>query len=81
MLATFVINTYGAPAQLFAMGDKKLNSGEGNMQGDPLAICMCALSLQPLISCLQAASQAKQCWVADDATGWDKLMMARPDLG
>ena len=46
-------------------------------------MCMYALSLQ-------AASQAKQCWFADDARGcgslqnirvwWDELMLARPDL-
>ena len=65
--------------RLFVMRGKELNSREGTMQGDPFAICMCALSLQPLISRLQAASQAKQCWFADDATGWDKVMMARPD--
>ena len=34
------------------------------MQGDPLAMCMYALSLQPLISCLQAAS------AAEDRTAW-----------
>ena len=47
-------------------------------------MCMYALSLQ-------AVSQAKQCWFADDARGcgslqnirvwWDKLTMARPDFG
>ena len=47
-------------------------------------MCMYALSIQ-------AVSQAKQCWFADDARGcgslqnirvwWDKLTMARPDFG
>ena len=51
---------------------------------------MYALSLQPLISHLQAVSQAKQCWFEDDATGcgslqdirlwWDELIVAGSDL-
>ena len=55
------------------------------------AMSMHALSLQPLISHLQAVSQAKQCWFADDATGcgslqdirlwWDELIVAGSDLG
>ena len=88
-LATFAINTYQAPARLFVTGSKELISAEGTTQSDPLTMCMYALSLQPLISRLQAASQAKQCWFADDATGcgslpnirvwWDELTMAGPD--
>ena len=90
-LATFAINTYQAPARLFVTGDKELISAEGTTQGDPLAMSMYALSLQPLISHLQAVSQAEQCWFADDATGcgslqdirlwWDELIVAGPDLG
>ena len=73
------------------MGGKELVSAEGTTQGDPLAMCLYALSLQPLISRLQAVTQAKQCWFADDATGcgsiqnikvwWDELTVAGPDLG
>ena len=54
-------------------------------------MCMYALSKQPLISGLQAVSQAKQGWFADHAPGceslqdirvwWDELIVARPDLG
>ncbi|XP_020601093.1 uncharacterized protein LOC110040229 [Orbicella faveolata] len=90
-LATFAINTYQDQARLFVTGVKELISAEGTTQGDPLAMCMYALSLQPLISRLQAANQAKQCWFAGDATGcgslqnirvwWDELTMAGPDLG
>ena len=68
-VATFAINTYRASARLFVTGGKELVSAEGTTQGDPLAMCLYALSLQPLISRLQAVSQAKQCWFADDATG------------
>ena len=66
-------------------------SAEGTTQGDPLAMCLYALSLQPLFSRLQTVSQAKQCWFADDATWcgsiqnikawWDELTVAGPDLG
>ena len=47
---------------------------ESTTQGDPLAMCMYALSLEPLISRFQAVSQAKQCWFADDATGCGSLV-------
>ena len=90
-LATFAINTYRAPSRLFVTGGKEFISAEGTTQGDPLAMSMYALSLQPLISHLQAVSQAKQCWFADDATGcgslqdirlwWDELIVAGQDLG
>ncbi|EDO35883.1 predicted protein [Nematostella vectensis] len=90
-LAPFVINTYRLPARLFVERGKELVSAEGTTQGDPLAMSMCALSLQPLISRLQAATQVNQCWFADDATGcgslddvrqwWDTLQSSGPDLG
>ena len=90
-VATFAINTYRASARLFVTGGKELVSAEGTTQGHPLALCLYALSLQPLISRLQAVSQVKQCWFADDATGcgsiknikvwWDVLTVAGPDLG
>ena len=68
-VAKFAINTYRASAGLFVTGNKELVSAEGTTQSDPLAMCLYALSLQPLISRLQAVTQAKQCWFADDATG------------
>ncbi|EDO26574.1 predicted protein [Nematostella vectensis] len=72
-LAPFVINTYRLPARLSVAGGKELVSAEGTTQGDPLAMSMYALSLQPLISRLQAATQVNQCWFADDATGCGSL--------
>ena len=38
LIATFVINTYRAPARLFVAGGSELNSAEGTTQGDPLAM-------------------------------------------
>ena len=66
-------------------------SSEGTTQGDPLAMSLYAISLQPLITLLDIRSSAKQCWYADDATGagaltdirkwWDELLAAGPALG
>ena len=50
-----------------------------------------ALSMQPLITSLQAASSTKQCWFADDACGagsileikkwWDNIITLSPSFG
>ena len=66
-------------------------SAEGTTQGDPLAMGLYALSIQPLNTSLQAASSVKQCWFADDASGagsimeirtwWDALSTLGPDFG
>ena len=66
-------------------------SAEGTTQGDPLAMGLYALSIQPLITSLQVASSVKQCWFADDASGagstteikkwWDLLSTLGPDFG
>ena len=90
-LATYATNTYRAPARLFVMGGKELKFTEGTTQGDPLAMSLYAISLQPLITHLNLSSNAKQCWYADDATGagsleelrrwWDGLNEMGPSLG
>ena len=90
-IATYAINTYRRHARLFIMGGKELQSAEGTTQGDPVAMSLSAVSLQPKIAQLQASSSAKQCWFADDATGsgtlenvmrwWDELSSSRPALG
>ena len=73
------------------IGGSQLKSAEGTTQGDPLALSMYAISLQPLTSLFHNRSTAKQCWFADDAAGagppeevkqcWDKLREAGPPLG
>ena len=73
------------------MGGKELVSAEGTTRGDPLAMSLYAVSLQPLIAQLQISSSAKQCWFADNAIGsgmlenvkrwWDELSSSRPALG
>ena len=66
-------------------------SAERTTQGGLLAMGLCALSIQPLITSLQAASSVKQCWFADDARGarpiikirtwWAALSTLGPDFG
>ena len=73
------------------VGGSQLKSAEGTAQGDPLAMSIYAISLQPLISLLQNRRTAKQCWFADDATEagpleevkqwWDELREAGLPLG
>ena len=41
------------------IGGKEIVSGEGTTQGDALAMGLSALSIQPLIKSLQAASSVK----------------------
>ena len=46
---------------------------ESTTQGDPLAMCLYAVSLQPLITCLNASTFVKQCCFAGDATSAGSL--------
>ena len=90
-IATYAINTYREPARLIIIGGKEIRSEEGTTQGDPLAMCLYAVSLQPLIARLNASTLVKQCWFADDATGagslgelkkwWGVLNESGPSLG
>ena len=91
VIAAYAINTYRQPARLFITGSKEIVSAEGTTQGDPLAMGLYALGIQPLITSLQVASSVKQCWFADDASGagstaeikkwWDVLSTLGPDFG
>ena len=58
--ATYAMNTYRQPARLFIIGSQELKSAEGTTQGDPLAMSMYAISLQPLITHLHVSSAAKR---------------------
>ena len=88
VIATYAINTYRAPARLIVFGGEE---SDGTTQGDPLAMSLYVISLQPLITLLGIRSSAKQCWYADDATGagalrdirkwWDELLASGPALG
>ena len=77
IIAIYAINTYRQPARLFFIGGKEIVSAEGTTQGDPLAMGLYALSIQPLITSLQAQSSVKQCWFAYDASGAGSIMEIR----
>ena len=47
LIATCVTNTYRVPARLFVVGGSELKSAEGTTQGDPFAMSMYSISLQP----------------------------------
>jgi len=70
-LATITINTYRQHPQLFIQ-NQKLLSQEGTTQGDPLAMAIYAISLQPLVQRLNDQN-AKQVWFANDASAGGKL--------
>ena len=67
--ATFVINTYRLLLRFFVTGGQELESSEGTTQGDPLSMSIYGISLIPLMLTLQNTNNAKQCWLADDASG------------
>ena len=91
IVAAYAINTYRQPSWLFVIGGQELRSVEGTTQGDPLAMSLYAISLQPLITKLQLSNATKQCWFADDAVGsgslddgkcwWEDLSENGPVLG
>ena len=90
-IATYAINTYREPARLFIIGGKELRSEEDATQGDPLAMYLYAVSVQPFIIRLNASTFVKQCWFAADDTGagslgelkkwWGELNESGPCLG
>ena len=70
-LATIAINSYRQHPQLF-IDKEKLLSQEVTTQGDPLAMAIYAISLQPLVKCLNK-QEVKQVWFADDSAAGGKL--------
>ena len=91
VLALFAINTYRHAARLSIIGGREIVSAEGTAQGDPIAMALYALGVQPLITGLKETTDAKQCWFADDASGagsvsdirhwWNTLKILGPDMG
>ena len=77
IIAIYAINTYTQPVRLFVIGGKEIMSAEGTTQGDPLDMGLYALSIQPLITSLQAVSIVKQCWFADDVSAAGSIMEIR----
>ena len=57
IIGTYAINTYRLSARLFIIGGQEILSAEGTTQGDPLAMGLYALSIQPLITSLPRGMQ------------------------
>ena len=89
IFAAYIINTYRQPGRLFIVGGKEIASAEHHKEirwHGPLRDKHFTLD-----HVLQAASTAKQCWFADDASGagpvtqikdwWDALNILGPNLG
>ena len=71
LLFKILINTYPEDVRLFIDGETLL-SQEGTTEGDPLAMAMYAIAVNPLIHRLKHDT-TKQIWFADDATAGGKL--------
>ena len=73
MIAPYAVNTYRNPARIFVVRGHELLSSEGATQGDPLSMAFYGISLVPLMSKLNEASEAVQCWLANDASCGGKI--------
>ena len=88
-LSKCLINTYREDINLYIDGETLL-SQKGTTQGDPLAMAMYAIAVNPLINNLKRDAM-KQVWFADDASAvgnlsdirawWECLKKVGPDYG
>jgi len=77
-LADITNNTYNAPARLFIAGGGEILSQEGTTQGDPLAMCMYAVAMMPLVNKVaELVPGSRQGWFADDSAAAGKLCVLR----
>ena len=71
-------NTYSHAIRLFVSGGGELASVEGTCQGDPLAMALYAVAIDPMIRRLQeACPTVQQSWYADDDSVGDTLESLR----
>ena len=90
-IAIYTFNCYAKPARLFVTGGGEISSKEGTTQGDPIAMPIYAIGLDPLINCLKLCNGVKQADFADDLAGvgsledlkvwWDKIATVGPKIG
>ena len=79
-MATYIYNSYCAPARLFIVGGEEISSSEGTTQGDPIAMQTYGIGLTPLLNLL-SRGEAEEAWkqvaFADDISGIGKLLFLR----
>ena len=74
LFSKMLINTYCSPLRLIIVGGAEIQSTEGTTQGDNLAMSFYALATVEIQNHLRiTASEVKQVWLADDATGAESL--------
>ena len=97
---SFLNNCYKSPTELFVVDENRnkdiIFGSEGATQGDPAAMAMYSISIQPLIHFLAVNQDptvpvAKQAWFADDGTGggpilqlkkmWENVIQMGPKYG
>ena len=54
------------------VGRESIYSREGATKGDPLAMAIFAIAIQPLIDRLAARAKATQVWLTDDAASFER---------
>ena len=100
----YTYNCYAIPARLFVIGGGEIKSDEGTTQGDPwpfyiyrmamgdpIAMPIYAIGLDPLLTTLRSCTGIKQVAFADDLNGtgkieslklwWDKVVSLGPKIG
>jgi hypothetical protein len=90
-IAIYTYNCYARPARLFVTGGGEISSQEGTTQGDPIAMPIYAIGLDPLIGLLKLCNGVKQADFADDLAGvgsleklkvwWDTIVEKGPKIG
>ena len=78
--ATYIYNSYCAPARLFITGGEEIRSSEGTTQGDPIAMAAYGIGLTPLLDILsrgEADDVWKQVAFADDISGIGNIIFLR----
>ena len=76
--STVLNNTYQTPVRLLVTGGGEIESSEGIIQGDPLAMAIYALAITPLIHKLRSEEPTvKQVWFPDDSSGGGKIVALR----
>ena len=90
-IAIYTYNCYAIPARLFVTGGGEIKSEEGTTQGDPIAMPIYAIGIDPLIKVLRSCLGVQQAAFADDLSGtgsieslkawWDKEVSLGPKIG